>query len=277
MAVFKIEKQKNYTVMSNYHLQDRNLSYKAKGLLSFMLSLPEDWDYSMKGLVAVSKENIKAIRSILNELKEHGYLKIKQIRGEKGYYKYEYIIREIPLEVLQEKNNPDTQKGYTDTGDTEKEHQINTNKQNTKEQIVKDVKSNLPFVDLDELNPLTHKLIKNKYIDMEDTDIYYYNTLFEKLIEQHSYKKTIIMTDYILSRITKNKYIDENGNAVNYEFIDENGNRIENKFGFFKGAINNCILRLKNNEELEIDFETGWFVDKNEIEEDTDIDYDLEI
>ena len=68
MAVFKIEKAKNYTVMSNYHLQDRNLSYKAKGLLSFMLSLPEDWDYSMKGLVAVSKENIKAIRSILNEL-----------------------------------------------------------------------------------------------------------------------------------------------------------------------------------------------------------------
>ena len=177
MAVFKIEKQKNYTVMSNYHLQDRNLSYKAKGLLSFMLSLPEDWDYSMKGLVAVSKENIKAIRSILNELKDHGYLEIQQTRGEKGYYKYEYLIREIPLEILQEKNNPDTQKGYTDTGDTEKEYQINTNKKNTKEQIVKNVKSNLPFVDLDELNPLTHKLIKNKYIDIEDTDVYYYDSL----------------------------------------------------------------------------------------------------
>lgn len=277
MAVFKIEKQKNYTVMSNYHLQDRNLSYKAKGLLSFMLSLPEDWDYSMKGLVAVSKENIKAIRSILNELKDHGYLEIQQTRGEKGYYKYEYLIREIPLEILQEKNNPDTQKGYTDTGDTEKEYQINTNKKNTKEQIVKNVKSNLPFVDLDELNPLTHKLIKNKYIDIEDTDVYYYDSLFENLIEQYTYKKTIIMTDYILSRVTKNKYIDEKGNIVDYEFIDEDGKKIENKFGFFKGAINNCILRLKNNEELEIDSETGWFIEKNEIEEDTDIDYDLEI
>ena len=49
MSVFKIEKNKNYTVMSNYHLRDKNLSYKAKGLLSFMLSLPEEWDYSMKG------------------------------------------------------------------------------------------------------------------------------------------------------------------------------------------------------------------------------------
>ena len=73
MAVFKVEKQKNYTVMSNYHLQDKNLSYKAKGLLSFMLSLPEDWDYSLNGLVAVSKESKKAIRNIINELIENVY------------------------------------------------------------------------------------------------------------------------------------------------------------------------------------------------------------
>lgn len=274
MAVFRIEKQKNYTVMSNYHLQDRTLSYKAKGLLSFMLSLPEDWDYSMKGLVTVSKENIKAIRSILNELKEHGYLEIQQTRGEKGYYKYEYIIREIPLDVLQEKNNPDTQKGYTDTGDSEKEQQINTNKQNPKEQIVKDVKSNFPFVDLEELNPLTHRLIKRKYIDIEDTDIYYYDNLFEKLLDNHSYKKVIIMTDYILSRITKRKCVDENDNIVDYEFMDEQGNKIENKYGFFKGAMDNCITRLKVNEELEIDPETGWFKEDNEEEIDLfDRDY----
>ena len=195
MAVFKIEKQKNYTVMSNYHLQDRNLSYKAKGLLSFMLSLPEDWDYSMKGLVAVSKENIKAIRTILNELKENGYLEIVQTRGEKGYYKYEYIIREIPIVVEKQKDNPDTQKGNTVEGDTEKDTQINTKKQNTKEQIVKRVKENLPFVDLDELNPLTLYLIEENY-------------------------------------------------------IDEYGNLVENKFGFFKGAIDNCIERLKTNEKL---------------------------
>ena len=69
MSVFRINKTKNYTVMSNYHLQDRNLSYKAKGLLSYMLSLPSDWDYSIKGLVALSKENITSIKSGLKELK----------------------------------------------------------------------------------------------------------------------------------------------------------------------------------------------------------------
>ena len=78
MAKFTIEKNKNYTIMSNYHLQDRNLSYKAKGLLSFMLSLPEDWDYSINGLVSISKEEVKAIRSILQELQRYGYLVIEK-------------------------------------------------------------------------------------------------------------------------------------------------------------------------------------------------------
>ena len=253
MAVFKIEKQKNYTVMSNYHLRDKNLSYKAKGLLSFMLSLPEDWDYSMKGLVAVSKENIKAIRAILNELKEHGYLEITQTRGERGYYKYEYTIRELPIDIEKsQEDNPYTQKGHTVEGDAVEDTQINTKEINTEEQIVKDVKTNSPFVDVDELSPLTLDLIKNNYIDIDDTQIYYYDNLFDDLLKEgHSYKKLIIMTHYIVSRVVSNK------------FIDEDGYEVKNKFGFFKGAIYNCISRLKANEELEIDPETGWFIDKN--------------
>lgn len=83
MSVFKIEKNDNYTVMSNYHLRDRNLSYKAKGLLSFMLSLPADWDYSMNGLEAISKESIKAIRNILQELEDNKYL--VRTRMQDGY------------------------------------------------------------------------------------------------------------------------------------------------------------------------------------------------
>ena len=64
MAVFRIEKNNNYTVMSNYHLRDKKLTFKAKGMLSFMLSLPDDWDYSLNGLCSVSKEGIKAVRNI---------------------------------------------------------------------------------------------------------------------------------------------------------------------------------------------------------------------
>ena len=71
--VFKIEKNKNYTIMSNYHLRDKNLSLKAKGLLSFMLSLPENWDYSLSGLIAVCKEQESSIKSTLRELKNNGW------------------------------------------------------------------------------------------------------------------------------------------------------------------------------------------------------------
>lgn len=127
MSVFKIEKSKNYTVMSNYHLRDKNLSYKAKGLLSFMLSLPEDWDYSINGLVSISKEGVKAIRNILQELQRYGYLVIEKKQNEIGQFEYEYLIYE----------QPDTQKGDMDLGEVEKGIQINTNKQNTKKQIDK--------------------------------------------------------------------------------------------------------------------------------------------
>ena len=78
--------------MSNHHLRDRNLSYKAKGLLSFMLSLPEDWDYSLAGLCSISKENRDGIRSILKELQEHHYVEIEKFRGDKGYSEYNYLI-----------------------------------------------------------------------------------------------------------------------------------------------------------------------------------------
>ena len=133
MAVFKIEKNSNYTVMSNYHLRDKNLSYKAKGLLSFMLSLPAEWDYSINGLVAISKEGVKAIRNILQELQQNGYLVIEKKQNKMGQFEYEYLIYETP----------DTQKGDMDLGDVEKDTQINTNIINTKKQIDKDDKAKI--------------------------------------------------------------------------------------------------------------------------------------
>ncbi len=79
MSVFRI-KNTNYRVVSNYHLRDIRPSYKAEGLLSFILSLPDDWDYSIDGVLAVSKESIKAIRNILEELKANSYLVILKSR-----------------------------------------------------------------------------------------------------------------------------------------------------------------------------------------------------
>ena len=73
MAVFRVERTQNYTIMSNYHLRDKSISLKAKGLLSQMLSLPEDWDYTTKGLAKICKDGVDSICSTVNELEEHGY------------------------------------------------------------------------------------------------------------------------------------------------------------------------------------------------------------
>ena len=73
MAVFRIEKNKNYTVMANYHLRDISLSLKAKGLLSLMLSLPEGWDYTTKGLACICKDGVDSICSTVKELEKAGY------------------------------------------------------------------------------------------------------------------------------------------------------------------------------------------------------------
>ena len=84
MAVFRIEKTRDYTVMSNYHLRDRSLSLKAKGLLSLMLSLPEDWDYTMKGLARICKDGIDSSSGGIRELEAHGYLVRARVRGANG-------------------------------------------------------------------------------------------------------------------------------------------------------------------------------------------------
>ena len=97
MAVFRIEKTRDYTVMSNYHLRDRSLSLKAKGLLSLMLSLPENWDYTMKGLARICKDGIDSISGGIRELEAHGYLIRSRVRSANGQLgSIEYTILEQP-------------------------------------------------------------------------------------------------------------------------------------------------------------------------------------
>jgi hypothetical protein len=98
MAVFRVERTQNYTVMSNYHLRDKTISFKAKGLLSLMLSLPEDWDYTLAGLTRISLEGKDAIRAAVVELEKAGYVTRSRVRNEKGHLQgTEYVIRERPV------------------------------------------------------------------------------------------------------------------------------------------------------------------------------------
>ena len=246
MSVFKIEKNKSYTVMSNYHLRDRNLSYKAKGLLSFMLSLPEDWDYSLNGLCSISKENRDAIRSTLKELQQNHYLVIEKVRGEKGYFEYNYLIYEKPyyLELENEKDTPDTENPHLDNPNVENQPQINTNIINTKEIIDKDDKTKISsFFVAEEHNRLTLELIETNYINEEDSQIFYYDDLFEKLLKDNSYRDLMTMIHYIVPRVISNK------------FKDEDGNDIKNKFGYFKNAIENSIYRFNLSDDLYEDYD----------------------
>ena len=133
MAVFRIDKNDNYTTMSNYHLRDKNISLKAKGLLSFMLSLPDDWDYSLNGLVKVLKEEETAIKTALDELKEYKYLKIDKLlpnQTESKKIEYIYNIYEQPIE------NQGVENLGLEVQGVENQTQINTNIQNTKKEII---------------------------------------------------------------------------------------------------------------------------------------------
>lgn len=99
MVVIRVEKNSNYTTMSNTHLRDKRISLKAKGLLSQMLSLPDDWGYSIAGLASINKEGEKSIISTLSELKDAQYVKIRKLNPNEtksGRYEYEYVVYEVP-------------------------------------------------------------------------------------------------------------------------------------------------------------------------------------
>ena len=107
MAVFRVEKTKSYTVMSNHHLRNPSLTLKAKGLLSQMLSLPEEWDYTLKGLSSINREGIDAIREAVRELERAGYVTRARARNENGQLAgTDYVIHELPILENPTQENP---------------------------------------------------------------------------------------------------------------------------------------------------------------------------
>lgn len=144
MAYFRVNKSKNYTVMSNHHLRDKNLSLRAIGLLSKMLSLPDNWDYSIKGLVAICKDKEPTVRGALSELKEQGYVVVTKLMPgttSSGRIEYVYDIYESPRNQTGEKQGGGKQglekQGVEFQGleflDLVKRAQLNTKEVSTKE------------------------------------------------------------------------------------------------------------------------------------------------
>ena len=146
MAVFRVHKNENYTVLSNYHFKERGMTLKAKGLLSLMLSLPEGWDYSAAGLVTLSKDGKDSVNAALKELEKFGYLRRTQAIGEGGKFSgYNYEIYEQPSDAAKaaaaekaaaaqpKAEKPSTGEPFAENPSTENPPQLNTNSLNTQQ------------------------------------------------------------------------------------------------------------------------------------------------
>ena len=136
MAVFRVERNAGYTVMSNHHLRNKNLTLKAKGLLSQMLSLPEDWDFTLAGLSYINREKIDAIREAIRELEKAGYIVRSRERDEKGRLRgADYVIYEQPQQPtldLPTLENPTLDNPTLEKPTLENRTLLNTNRLNTK-------------------------------------------------------------------------------------------------------------------------------------------------
>ena len=159
MAVFRVEKVKDYTIMSNHHLRNVDLSLKAKGLMSLMLSLPEDWDYTLKGLACICRDGVDSISRTIKELEDHGYLTRRRFRYPNGRLgDIEYTIHEQPESKPIEQASPkpespkrenpvqvnSTQETPTLVAPTlEKPAQLNTKQSKTKKSNTKEIKDKI--------------------------------------------------------------------------------------------------------------------------------------
>ena len=259
MAVFRVERNKGYTVMSNHHLRNKELSLKAKGLLSQMLSLPEDWDYTLAGLSFINREKIDAIREAIKELERAGYIVRSRERDEKGRLRgTDYVIFEqpqtSPVSDLPTLDNPTLEKPTQEKPTLENPTQLNKDIQKTdlpkKEKSNTDLSSNhsIPILSPNP-SPLREETAEPERKGTEAADAY---SVYEEIIKdnieyEHFIKHTNIdrgRLDEIVSLIletvcTKRKTIriagdDYPAELVKAKFMKLNSSHIEFVFDCMK-------------------------------------------
>lgn len=237
MAVMRVHKNANYTVMSNYHFKEKKMSLKAKGLLSLMLSLPNDWDYSIAGLATLSKDGKDSVMGALKELEQFGYLTRTRLTNEKGQFDgYDYDIYEEPIST----------KPYSENPNTENPTQLNTNKIITKKNKDKKIKdkraelinnnNDLEFErkNVTEPNEWTKQLIEVNYIEKDSLYIHEFNTFFNQLYTQYGFEILRSVLWYFVKRIKTNGT------------TDENGDEIQSKLYYCKVSLERAAERLAN-------------------------------
>lgn len=253
MAVFRIEKTRDYTVMANHHLRNTKLSLKAKGLLSLMLSLPEDWDYTTKGLAKICKDGVDSICSTVNELEEHGYVIRERIRNAKGQLTdIQYTILEQPKPPQPGQGNPaqlNTKKSSnqglkTDLLNTEVSNPIQSNPYEDEPQVADgmgtDTRSARKIYQEIILDNIEYRhLIQNNQIDRERLD-----ELVELIVDTVcSARKTIrIAGDDYPAEVVKSRFIKLDSSHIEYVLssMRENTTYVRNIKKYLLAALYNA-------------------------------------
>ena len=270
MAVFRVERTKGFTVMSNYHLNDKTISLKAKGLLSQMLSLPDSWDFTLRGPASINKENLDAIRTAVLELEKHGYITRRQLRNSSGkLVKIEYTIYEQPQQPsplsprLGNPNtapsphlgkpcleNPNTVNPNTEKPNTDIPTQLNTKQQNTEKSIT-DI-SNIHQSIYPALGgtPDGNAEMDRDRIDRIDTyrEIIKENIEFEALVHRYGYERVDELVELMLQTVLSQRpYIRIAGDdypreVVKSRFLKVNFSHVEYVFD----CLDNNTTKVRN-------------------------------
>ncbi len=195
MSVFRVKKQGDFTIMSNFHLRDKNLSNKSKGLLSIMLSLPEEWDYTVDGLVYICKDGYDSIRSQIHELEKYGYITRERERNEKGQLKgCNYVVYEIPIGL--DSHNPVNVEPTSENHTQENRRQINTNLSRTDK--INTYSINNQSIYLDEIDK---KEIEENVAEQIEADSLSYEYPKEKVKEIVSIMADVISSSAVTIKI----------------------------------------------------------------------------
>ena len=244
MSVFRVEKTNDYTVMCNHHLKNRAMSLKAKGLLSLMLSLPDDWDYTLKGLAHISLESIDAIRKAIGELENEGYITRSRERDEQGKLRgTEYIIREQPISEKPTLENPTLDNPILEKPTLGKptlenptqlnKNKLNKNKPSTYEEITQSNQSK-------ETEELTEILTRCELEDFEEKTA----QMLESAVRVLYYKQHIKLSGAVLPqteirnllrRVNRDTLIDT------VEVLRHNENEVQNPQGYLYSVILNAV------------------------------------
>ena len=250
MSEFTIYRNKNFASIPTYHLKDQSLSLKAVGLLTKMLLLPVEWDYSLSGLATLNKDGIDSVRSTLNELKYHNYIEIEKLHSEKGTWKYNYIVFEKPADkAIYLQNKPDREKPGLVKPDVVKPSNYISNNNILNNNNDKYDKYNGPedfeIFNGEKIrhNQLTELLISFGYVEQDDyKSLTSYDNLFlNYLDDNHSIRELTKMITYIVPRV------------VDRDFLDEDNNEIKNKIGYLKSSLEQNWRKFESmNEEKEL-------------------------